>query len=99
MPNYYLMFSYASLLALADSFLATTPRNVKCALHCLQSIFALPSVTENPVLEARTHLQVGQLLRKETNNQDLAKHHIEQAVSHPIRPKRDLRPLPGHRQH
>jgi len=72
--------AYVSLLGLADSFLnKATPRNVVGAIHCLQSALALPSVSVSPVFEARTHLQLGQMLRKETNNQDLAKHHIEQA--------------------
>ena len=59
-----------SLLGLADSFLnKATPRNVVGAVHSLQSALALPSVSVNPVLEARTHLQLGQMLRKETKNQ------------------------------
>ena len=61
---------YVSLLGLADSFLnKATPRNVVGALHCLQSALALPSVSVSPVFEARTHLQLGQMLRKETKNQ------------------------------
>ena len=61
---------YVSLLGLADSFLnKATPRNVVGAIHCLQSALALPSVSVSPVFEARTHLQLGQMLRKETKNQ------------------------------
>ena len=66
----FFMCRYVSLLGLADSFLnKATPRNVVGAIHCLQSALALPSVSVSPVFEARTHLQLGQMLRKETNNQ------------------------------
>ncbi len=64
---------------MADSFMNASPRNVRGGLHCVQSALGLSSVRANPALEARTHLQFGVMLRRETNNQDLAKHHIEQA--------------------
>lgn len=31
-------------------------------------------------MEARTHLQLGQILQQYTNNMDLARHHLETAV-------------------
>lgn len=53
--------------------------DVKRSLQCLQSVLILqPPLT--PTLEARTHLQLGVLLKQRTKNRDLAKHHVEQAV-------------------
>jgi MAternally affected uncoordination len=65
---------YISLLGLAEYFRTSNPR--KC-IQCLQALF-----TYNPPLkvEARTHLQLGQILIAYTKNLDLAKHHLEHAV-------------------
>jgi hypothetical protein len=69
-----------ALLGLADSFIRSGKSGIIPAIKCLRAIFRL-SPTLPPFLLARTHLQLGVLLRKETKNQDLAKQHIEQAVS------------------
>jgi MAternally affected uncoordination len=64
---------YISLLGLAEYFRTSNPR--KC-IQCLQALF-----TYNPPLkvEARTHLQLGQILIAYTKNSDLARSHLEQA--------------------
>ncbi|TRY67660.1 hypothetical protein TCAL_05258 [Tigriopus californicus] len=68
--------TYVSLLGLSEAFLQVG--DVKRSLQCLQSVLALsPPLT--PTLEARTHLQLGVLLKQRTKNRDLAKHHVEQA--------------------
>ncbi|XP_070500301.1 MAU2 chromatid cohesion factor homolog [Chironomus tepperi] len=66
--------AYVALLGLAEHF--RTTKNIKKAIQCLEALFAF-----NPPkkVESRTHLQLGQLLFAYTNNQDLAKTHIEQA--------------------
>ncbi len=70
--------TYVSLLGLAQSFMSLRPPDVKGALRCLQAVFSLRP--RDPVVECRTHLQVGQILRRETKNQDMARQHIEQSV-------------------
>ncbi len=54
------------------------PAGVLPAIKCLGAIFRLHP-RPPPLIEARTHLQLGVLLLKETQNVDLAKHHLEQA--------------------
>lgn len=69
---------YLSLLGLAEHFRVSNPPNTRMCIHCLQSVFTfkLP-----PRVEARTHLQLGNILLSHTKNTDLAKYHLEQAVS------------------
>ena len=80
-------FSYIALLGLAENFLKKSPNHpgyrvnpagVLPAVKCLGAIFRL-----NPrpptLIEVRTHLQLGALLHRETQNVDLAKQHLEQA--------------------
>lgn len=55
------------------------PGGVLPAIKCLGAIFRL-NPRPPPGVEARTHLQLGALLLRETQNVDLAKHHLEQAV-------------------
>ena len=73
---------YVSLLGLAESFRTSNPPNIKLCIHCLQSIFNF-----NPpaMIESRTHLQLGTILLYNTKNQDLARSHLEKAVSVPVR--------------
>ena len=70
--------TYVSLLGLSQSFLSLSPPDVKGALRCLQAIFSLRPM--DGLVECRRHLQIGQILRRETKNQDMARQHIEQAV-------------------
>ncbi len=77
-----------ALLGLADSFikpgpnqagLKVNPAGVLPAIRCLSAIFRLNLRLPQHV-EARTHLQLGLLYKNETQNIDLAKQHLEQAV-------------------
>ena len=68
---------YVALLGLSDGFMRHDPPQTKCALQCLQSVLSL---NPGPQIEARTHLQLGVILKERTKNRDLAKHHVEQAV-------------------
>lgn len=78
-----------ALLGLADNFLKASPNHpgfkinpagVLPAIKCLGAIFRL-NPRPPPVIEVRTHLQLGSLLLRETQNVDLAKQHLEQAVN------------------
>jgi len=82
---------YLALLGLAENFLKPSPNHpgyrvnpggVLPATKCLGAIFRLQP-RPPPGVEARTHLQLGALLHRETQNVDLAKHHLEQAWCHP----------------
>merc|ERR1711899_299535 len=82
---------YLALLGLADNFLKPSPNHpgyrvnpggVLPATKCLGAIFRLQP-RPPPAVEARTHLQLGALLHRETQNKDLAKHHLEAAWIHP----------------
>lgn len=68
---------YISLLGLAEYFRTATPPNIK---KCIQSLQALFTFKPPLKVEARTHLQMGQILMAYTNNTDLARNHLEQAV-------------------
>jgi len=82
---------YLALLGLAENFLKPSPNHpgyrvnpggVLPATKCLGAIFRLQP-RPPPAVEARTHLQLGALLHRETQNKDLAKHHLEAAWIHP----------------
>lgn len=68
---------YISLLGLAEYFRTTNPPNIK---KCIQSLQALFTFGPPAKVVARTHLQMGQVLLGYTQNIDLARHHLEQAV-------------------
>lgn len=68
---------YISLLGLAESFRTSNPPNIRLCVHCLQSIF---NFKPPPRIEARTHLQLGNILLSHTKNLDLARQHLEKAV-------------------
>lgn len=67
---------YLSLLGLAENF--RTSNRIKMCIQCLQAVF---SFKPPPRVEARTHLQLGNILLQYTKNTDLARTHLEQAVS------------------
>lgn len=69
---------YLSLLGLAENFRTSSPPNIKLCIQCLQAVFHFKPP---PRVEARTHLQLGNILLTHTKNVDLAKTHLEQAVS------------------
>lgn len=69
---------YLALLGLAEHFRVSTPPNIRMCVQCLQTVF---SFKPPPRVEARTHLQLGNILVLYTKNIDLARSHLEQAVS------------------
>lgn len=69
---------YLSLLGLAENFRTSSPPNIKSCIQCLQAVF---NFKPPPRVEARTHLQLGNILLTHTKNIDLARSHLEQAVS------------------
>jgi len=69
---------YLSLLGLAENFRTSNPPNIKLCIHCLQTVFTFKPP---PRIETRTHLQLGTVLFTHTKNLDLARFHLETAVS------------------
>lgn len=67
---------YISLLGLAEYFRTSNPPNIKKCVQCLQALFTFQPPSK---VEARTHLQMGQILLGYTNNIDLARNHLEKA--------------------
>ncbi|XP_065210046.1 MAU2 chromatid cohesion factor homolog [Planococcus citri] len=67
---------YLSLLGLAENFRTSSPPNIKFCIQCLQAVF---NFKPPPRVEARTHLQLGNILISHTKNTDLARNHLEQA--------------------
>lgn len=72
---------YISLLGLAEYFRTTNPPNIKKCIQSLQALFTFMPPTK---VVARTNLQMGQVLLVYTQNVDLARYHLEQAVIHSI---------------
>ena len=72
---------YLALLGLAEHFRSSKPPDY---LKCIQCLMAVFKSKPPPKVEARTHLQLGTILYHHTNNIDLAKSHMEQAVSGPF---------------
>lgn len=74
---------YISLLGLAEYFRTSQPPNIKKCIQCLQALFTFQPPSK---VEARTHLQLGQILMAYTNNIDLARTHLETAwkLSEPL---------------
>ncbi|XP_033223533.1 MAU2 chromatid cohesion factor homolog isoform X2 [Belonocnema kinseyi] len=67
---------YLSLLGLAESFRTSNPPNIKSCIQCLQAVF---NFKPPPRVEARTHLQLGNILLTHTKNIELARSHLEKA--------------------
>ncbi|XP_022187847.2 MAU2 chromatid cohesion factor homolog [Nilaparvata lugens] len=67
---------YLSLLGLAENFRTSSPPNIKLCIQCLQAVF---NFKPPPRVEARTHLQLGNILLTHTKNIDLARNNLEQA--------------------
>ncbi|KAH8420764.1 hypothetical protein KR222_004313 [Zaprionus bogoriensis] len=74
---------YISLLGLAEYFRTSQPPNIKKCIQCLQALFTFQPPSK---VEARTHLQMGQVLMAYTHNINLARQHLEQAwsISEPL---------------
>ncbi|XP_046543112.1 MAU2 chromatid cohesion factor homolog isoform X1 [Haliotis rubra] len=69
---------YTALLGFAENFRTSNPPNIRLCIHCLQSIFTFKPP---PQIEARTHLQLGNILLTHTKNIDAARAHLEKAWS------------------
>ncbi|OXU21657.1 hypothetical protein TSAR_013347 [Trichomalopsis sarcophagae] len=67
---------YLSLLGLAENFRTSNPPSIKSCIQCLQAVF---NFKPPPRVEARTHLQLGNILLTHTKNIDLARTHLERA--------------------
>ena len=54
--------------------------------ECVRCLSAIFNFSPPPMICARTHLQLGNILHTKTNNQDLAKQHLYQswAISQPL---------------
>lgn len=70
--------SYTGLLGLAETFRTSNPPKIRQCIQCLQSVFQFQP---SPAIQARTHLQLGKLLHSHTKNVDMARSHLEKAVS------------------
>lgn len=63
---------YTALLGLAESYRSVS--NIRHCIHCLKAIFDLHPPQ---AIEAKTHLQLGNILWSHTKNIDLARQHLE----------------------
>ncbi|ESP05423.1 hypothetical protein LOTGIDRAFT_205565 [Lottia gigantea] len=68
---------YTSLLGLSEYFRTSNPPNIRLCIHCLQTILGFPPSSE---IEARTHLQLGNILLAHTKNIDTSQNHLEKAT-------------------
>ena len=69
---------YLALLGLAENFRTSTPPNIRLCIQCLQAVFTFKPP---PKVEARTYLQLGNILLTHTKNIQIARQNLEQAVS------------------
>uniref|UniRef100_A0A224XKF9 MAU2 chromatid cohesion factor homolog n=1 Tax=Panstrongylus lignarius TaxID=156445 RepID=A0A224XKF9_9HEMI len=67
---------YLSLLGLAEHFRISSPPDIKKCIQCLHAVFTFKPPNR---VEARTHLQLGNILLTHTKNIDLARNYLEQA--------------------
>ena len=66
--------TYLGLLGLAETFRTSDPPKIRQCIQCLQSVFQFQPSSE-------THVQLGRLLHSHTKNIDMARSHLEKAVS------------------
>lgn len=69
---------YLALLGFAEHFRTSSPPKIRLCVHCLQAVFQFKPPQR---VEARTHLQLGSVLYHHTKNSELARNHLEKAVS------------------
>ena len=69
---------YLALLGFAEHFRTSSPPKIRLCVHCLQAVFQFKPPQR---VEARTHLQLGSVLYHHTKNSELARSHLEKAVS------------------
>lgn len=68
---------YLALLGSAETFRAANPPNIKLCIQCLHGVL---NCKPPPRIEARTHLQLGNVLLNFSHNPDLARQHLEKSV-------------------
>ncbi|KAM7400789.1 hypothetical protein PAMA_005127 [Pampus argenteus] len=69
---------YLALLGFAEHFRTSSPAKIRLCVHCLQAVFRFKPP---PRIEARTHLQLGSVLYRQTKNSKLAQTNLEKAIS------------------
>ncbi|KAM7379217.1 hypothetical protein PAMP_004782 [Pampus punctatissimus] len=69
---------YLALLGFAEHFRTSSPAKIRLCVHCLQAVFQFKPP---PTIEARTHLQLGSVLYRQTKNSELAQTNLEKAIS------------------
>ncbi|CAB0007676.1 unnamed protein product [Nesidiocoris tenuis] len=67
---------YLSLLGFAEYFRTCNPPDIKKCIQCLHAVFTFKPPSR---VEARTFLQLGNILLTHTKNVDLARNYLEQA--------------------
>lgn len=70
--------TYLGLLGLAETFRTSDPPKIRQCIQCLQSVFQFQP---SSAIQAETHVQLGRLLHSHTKNIDMARSHVEKAVS------------------
>lgn len=70
--------TYLGLLGLAETFRTSDPPKIRQCIQCLQSVFQFQP---SSAIQAETHVQLGRLLHTHTKNIDMARSHLEKAVS------------------
>lgn len=70
--------TYQSLLVLAENYRIARPPRIRMCLHCLMSV---ANLNPPPQIQLRTHLQIGSLLIRYTENKQLAQTHLHAAIA------------------
>jgi MAternally-affected-uncoordination protein len=68
---------YLALMSMAEEFRTQTPPDIR---SCVQCLFAVLNLGSHPAIEAKTHLQLGNILLENTSNLDRSQSHLEKAV-------------------
>jgi len=72
---------YLALISMAEEFRSQSPPDIR---SCVQCLFAILNLGSHPAIEAKTHLQLGNILMQLTNNFDRSQSHLEKAVINPL---------------
>ena len=69
---------YLALMSMAEEFRTQSPPDMR---SCVQCLLAALSVAPHPAIEAKTHVQLANILLEFTTNLDRTQTHLERAVS------------------
>ena len=72
---------YLALMSMAEEFRIQTPPDMR---SCVQCLLAAVSMAPHPAIEAKTHVQLSNILLECTTNLDKTQTHLERAVSEDI---------------